>query len=156
MWGRFCMFLPSGFPVQSKVLEMAIVSSENIVSADESLSWPKTPTTTKHNQNNSGHPINEKSKGDFRGTLCLDQVAITRSDVGRPKMTRSYILARKIPWFFILPKINFKLSKVQTLPIFPPWEIQLHIQMCRIDYLGKEFAFLNFQSINQFHEKKRK
>ena len=59
------MFLPSGFPVQSKVLEMAIVSSENIVSADESLSWPKTPTTTKHNQNNSRHPINEKSKGDF-------------------------------------------------------------------------------------------
>ena len=59
------MFLPSGFPVQSKVLEMAIVSSENIVSADESLSWPKTPTTAKHNQNNSGHPINEKSKGDF-------------------------------------------------------------------------------------------
>ena len=69
------MFLPSGFPVQSKVLEMAIVSSENIVSAaDEcsSLSWPKTPTTTKHNQNNSGHPINDKSKGDFRGTLGLN------------------------------------------------------------------------------------
>ena len=33
-------------------------------------------------------------------------------------MTRSYILARKIPWFFILPKINFKLSKVQTLQIY--------------------------------------
>ena len=67
------MFLPSGFPVQSKVLDMAIVSSENIVSADESLSWPKTPTTTKHNQNNSGHPINEKSKGDFRGTIGLNR-----------------------------------------------------------------------------------
>ena len=45
----------------------------------------------------------------------------TRSDVGRPKMTRSYILARKIPWFFILPKINFKLSKVQTLQSMESW-----------------------------------
>ena len=86
------MFLPSGFPVQSKVLEMAIVSSENIVSADESLSWPKTPTTTKHNQNNSGHPINEKSKGDFRGTLP-DQM------LGDPKWLEVIFWPEKSPDF---------------------------------------------------------
>ena len=93
------MFLPSGFPVQSKVLEMAIVSSENIVSADESLSWPKTPTTTKHNQNNSGHPINDKSKGDFRGTLGLDRI-ITQNEL---------YFGQKNPLIFHTPKNQFQI-----------------------------------------------
>ena len=78
---------------------MAIVSSENIVSADESLSWPKTPTTTKHNQNNSGHPINEKSKGDFRGTLGLNRITIPDQMLGDPKWLEVIFWPEKSPDF---------------------------------------------------------
>ena len=108
----------------------------------------------------------KKSKGDFRGTFGLNLVIIPDQKLGDPKWLEVIFWPEKSPDFSYSQKsisnyLKFKHYKSMESWLqvifrffFPPWEIQLHIQMCRIDYLGKEFAFLNFQTINQFHEKK--